>query len=251
MKICPQCGTKYSDETQSCWNCKIELEEFEPKAANENRFFKQDENSTYFDINMKVALIAVAAIIIVIVGANIGGRLVKYDNSTVNSEFEATKSNIAVYTDAQAEYEAHNSKKEDLAASKTSKQQTLNSLNDFEAHQNERNTEIQGLLAQSSELETQVAEKQTRLDTLNAQITEEKNKPVVLPAGYYTVGTHIDAGRYVVTGKSNFVVYSSSGSLLVNTILGGGSWGVDSYTCNLSNGDIIEASGKDTYTRIN
>lgn len=88
------------------------------------------------------------------------------------------------------------------------------------------------------------------MQSINDQIIAEKNKPKVLGAGYWAVGVDIEAGYYKITGKSNLVVRSSDGDLRVNTILGDGSFGVESYTCNLYDGDIIEADGKDTFTKV-
>lgn len=101
-----------------------------------------------------------------------------------------------------------------------------------------------------SSLDTDINAKQTELNFLKAEIQTAGEAPKVLGAGEYTVGLDIPPGRYVVTGKSNFVVHSSTGSLKVNTILGGGKWGQESYTCQLNDGDILKLSSKDTFTPV-
>ncbi len=68
------------------------------------------------------------------------------------------------------------------------------------------------------------------------------HQPTELPAGQFTVGRDIRAGRYTVVGDSNFIV---NGGAKVNTILGNG--GVDRYVCNLEDGDEIDARGADRF----
>lgn len=99
-------------------------------------------------------------------------------------------------------------------------------------------------------LKSDISNKQSELDSLTSRVQKTKDKPIDLPAGHFTVGTDIRAGRYQVTGDSNLIIRSSSGDTKVNTILGGG-MGVDSYVCELEDGDKIEAGGSDRFHPIN
>lgn len=136
-------------------------------------------------------------------------------------------------------------------------QDLLNELKDYKNNKESKTAEITQLdndiaskSSKISSLDNDIATKSAELDRLKNVIQLTGEAPKVLPAGHYTVGSDIQPGRYTVTGKSNFVVYSSHGSLKVNTILGGGNWGEESYTCTLENGDTLELSSKDTFTPI-
>ena len=73
---------------------------------------------------------------------------------------------------------------------------------------------------------------------------------VEIPPGMYTVGKDIPAGRYKIHGgSSNFFVYSSSGSLEVNIILGG-RYGVEEYLYTFKSGDEVEARSSFKLTPI-
>lgn len=99
-------------------------------------------------------------------------------------------------------------------------------------------------------LSSQVEQKQTELDKLNGDIIQAKGQPITLPAGQFVVGNDVPAGRYNVSGSSNFFVYSSSGRLKVNTILGNGYVGRGDYVCTLDTGDNIENHARTTFTPI-
>ena len=91
-------------------------------------------------------------------------------------------------------------------------------------------------------LNTRVIGKQTELASLTGKVEKIRSKPIDLPAGHFTVGQDIRAGRYVVVGDSNFIV---NGGAKVNTILGEG--GVERFVCRLDDGDEIEAAGENRY----
>ena len=112
------------------------------------------------------------------------------------------------------------------------------------------NSEYLSKQTELEQLKNEVAAKSTELEQLKTGIVQAQEAPKHLPAGYFTVGTDIPAGRYSVSGKSNFFLYSAGGDLKVNTILGGGRWGEESYVCYLNDGDIIKANSACTYTPV-
>lgn len=69
-------------------------------------------------------------------------------------------------------------------------------------------------------------------------------KETDLGTGSFIVGTDIPAGRYVCSSKSsgNFIVQDGQ-MPVVNEILGGGDFGVDSVTVDLLNNQVINISG--------
>jgi len=146
---------------------------------------------------------------------------------------------------------------DDAKTELSSQQDVISELNEYKANKEAKNAEIEQLNASIQEksnnittLDNDIAAKSEELEKLKNAIVKTGEAPKVLGAGHYTVGSDIPAGRYVVTGDSNFVVYSASGRLKVNTILGGGRWGEESYTCQLDKGDTMELSSKDTFTPI-
>ncbi|REB08895.1 hypothetical protein DVB69_06425 [Sporosarcina sp. BI001-red] len=86
---------------------------------------------------------------------------------------------------------------------------------------------------------------------MEGKVQKAKGQPKMLNAGKYTVGRDLPEGRYIATpiGRgSNFIVYSSGGSLDVNTILG--SYGEASYTFFADEGSSIETESQVKLTPI-
>ena len=127
---------------------------------------------------------------------------------------------------------------------------TLTEIEKFNADKVLLQGNIGNLRNELSNLKKEVEDKKSELLTLTKAVEDAKAEPKTLPAGNFVVGKDIQPGRYSVSGRSNFVVHSSSGKLKVNTILGG-LYGVESYVCELITGDQIEANGSDTFTPIN
>jgi hypothetical protein len=140
-----------------------------------------------------------------------------------NKDYQGTISSISANRNKIAKIEKYESRLSTLESGINSKQQ------------------------QSLQLSRDISSKQSELDSLNGKVTKAKSKPIIIPAGEHTVGGYIKAGRYSAAARSeygaNFIVYSSSGELKVNTILGGDN-GVDSYACNLEDGDVITAHAR-------
>lgn len=107
------------------------------------------------------------------------------------------------------------------------------------------------------DLDSQIASKNKELDklekelaALKGEIVKAQGKPIKLPSGYFYGGKDVPAGRYQVSkGKSNFFV-SRNGRTFVNIILGGGSFGVDSYVFDLQSGDEIQTNSSVVLTPI-
>lgn len=100
------------------------------------------------------------------------------------------------------------------------------------------------------ELDSKISEKQAELDSLNGQILEVKGQPISLPAGDFTVGVDCPAGRYQISGESNFIVRSAFGELKINTILGNGIAGSGDYIGTLEDGDTIQNRAPSTLTPV-
>jgi hypothetical protein len=67
-----------------------------------------------------------------------------------------------------------------------------------------------------------------------------------LPAGWFLAGIDIPAGTYTATspaGSGNFIIYSDSGLIKTNEILGDSEYGVTQVRVSLNDGDLINISG--------
>lgn len=161
--------------------------------------------------------------------------------------------------DQDQEYTARKAELDKLNEDIDSQQGLLNELNMYKSNAENLSQALNDKQQQVYDLDLQIQERQGKVDSLNAEIDSLSNtvkvkqeEPTVIPAGEYTVSANgsVRPGRYSVTGSSNFVVHSSTGDLKVNTILGGGSFGVDQYVCNLSSGDNIKAQSRCTLTPV-
>lgn len=152
----------------------------------------------------------------------------------------------------QAKIDAEIAKKQDELNSKTKefdaeivkKQDELNNkTKEFDGKIAEKQDEL-------NKKQAEVDSKQAELDKLSGEVVKAAGNPITVSAGDYIVGTDIKAGRYKVSGSSNFVVYTSSGELYINTILGDGTVGRGDYTATLSNKMIVRCSAKTVFTPV-
>ena len=123
-----------------------------------------------------------------------------------------------------------------LLEDSTAYNEEQNALKDIQTKQSELKTEVSSLENKKQSLNTEIQQ-------LNGEVTKIKGEPKTYPAGQLTAGTDVPIGRYkIYGGSSNFVVYSSSGSLEVNVILGSGAYNVNEYIYTFKTGDIIKAN---------
>lgn len=102
---------------------------------------------------------------------------------------------------------------------------------------------IENLEKEQRDLEKQKEQLELEVKTLKGDVIKLRGEPKTYPAGHLTAGTDIPTGKYkIYGGSSNFVVYSSSGSLKVNIILGSNSLSVSEYIYTFSVGDKIQAN---------
>lgn len=119
---------------------------------------------------------------------------------------------------------------------------------DIQIAQREHDSTVEKMYKVSKDLET----KQAELEKVSNAIIAKQQEPKQLPAGHFTVGKDIQAGRYKVTpvGRgSNYVVRDITGRLKVNTILGN-DYGVPEYVVELEDQDTIQAESRVKYIAI-
>lgn len=138
----------------------------------------------------------------------------------------------------------------DLKKQVSENEELLDEMKKYQEDKETLTADITDKAAQVEKLDGDIAAKQSELDRLTGDILQAKGAPISLPAGEYTGGTDFPAGRYSVSGSSNFVVHDIGGSLKVNVILGNSSIGIGTYTCTIAQGDRIRANSKVTFTPV-
>lgn len=191
-----------------------------------------------------IALVVLIPCIIVGVIAYNGGRSGGYDDGVGSEAARIASENLT------KEQNEKDKTLKGLKAQIEENQALIEEMNNYKENKETYDAEISEKTSKNEQLDKDISSKQAELDKLTGNVTAAKGAPKTLPAGQYTGGTDIPVGRYSVSGSSNFFVHSAGGSLKVNTILGDSSIGVGTYTCNIAQGDIIEASSSVTFTPI-
>jgi septal ring factor EnvC (AmiA/AmiB activator) len=203
----------------------------------------------------KILFIIAAFIVLFLIAFNMGNSAAMVDLEKEKVSYDELVSEIS-------------NKEKDLSNLSDKLEAKKTELNTLETKFDERQTEfneVNALVEEKSSIEYEIAalegkvkEKQTEINSMDAgikekkaefasisgQIQEKQEAPKQLPAGQFIVGKDIPSGRYKAVpagGSGNFVVYSSSGGLKVNTILGG-SYGEPEYVFYAEEGDMIELS---------
>jgi hypothetical protein len=104
----------------------------------------------------------------------------------------------------------------------------------------------QELESKLTSLESDVKEKEDKLASLETGIKEAEGAPITLNAGEYIIDKDVPTGRYKVTNigrGTNFQVFDSSGSAIVNTILGNGDIGRGDYVFFATENTLIKTAG--------
>ncbi|MCD8356288.1 MAG: hypothetical protein LUE11_06925 [Clostridia bacterium] len=192
-----------------------------------------------------VVIIAVALYASYVFGCSAGEQTVINDRvldsiQEKNDEYKDITAKIDLY-------EKELEKKEDL----------VEQVNEYDENKEKYQSELEDLKKQVEEkesdlstIESDITTKQAELDKLKGEIVKASGDPITVPSGDYTIGTDIQAGRYRISGSSNFVAYTSSGRVYINTILGDSRVGDGDYIGTLSDGMVVRCSSKTTFTPV-
>ncbi|MBP1971135.1 seryl-tRNA synthetase [Virgibacillus natechei] len=148
----------------------------------------------------------------------------------------------------QSEVKAMQSEVEEATAMIGEKEKIQGEIDSLQGDFDEKQTELEENLDEKEteldEITVNIEKKQSELEQLETGIAKKKEDPIELISGTFIVGSDVPPGRYQATNVgqgSNFVVYSSSGSLKVNTILGD-DWGSGDHVFFAEEGDQIETA---------
>ena len=93
-----------------------------------------------------------------------------------------------------------------------------------------------------TELQSQVDDAQSKLNSLNGQVAQASGNPLSFSAGVFYCGTDFPPGRYkIYGGTSNFSAYDSSGSIIINIILGTNKYSVSEYVYTFAKAQTIKS----------
>lgn len=207
-------------------------------------FFKL--SNTFFDIinklekyfqdkrSLYITIASAAAAVVIMIGA-ITGFLIPVNENVLSEKTELLKSENQQYISAVNENEKLSKRVEELYEEMLEVNSELERINDYEIERNSSKKDIDDVSAQIEELKKQIDAKQLEIDKLDSKIRDMGGK-ITLSPGMYTVGKHISAGEYNVTGDGSLLVSDSQSKLKINTRLTES----ESHTCSLSEGDIIK-----------
>ena len=182
-------------------------------------------------------IIIILLLIIVIVALTVGLVFVFMQNNEKISDLEVDNSKY------KSEVAEKNEKIEELEG-KVKELSQEDKITELENKKKNLESKIGSLESDKSKLEGEI-------ESLKADVIKVKGEPKTYPAGQLVAGTDVPTGKYKISGgNSNFIVHSSSGTLKVNTILGGGDWGVEEYIYKFEYGDKIDAHSSFTLQEV-
>lgn len=202
----------------------------------------------------KKTIIAGAIILVVVAIALYVSYVFGYsdgENAAINDRvLESIQEKNDEYADISAKIDTYSDELEE-------KKDLVAQVEEYNANKDKYQSELSDLQKQVddkksnlSAIESDITAKQAELDKLNGEIVKASGTPITVPSGDYTIGSDIKAGRYRISGSSNFVAYTSTGKLYINTILGDSSVGDGDYIGTLSDGMTIRCSSKTTFTPV-
>ncbi len=125
--------------------------------------------------------------------------------------------------------------------------QQVEDLSDQKKEAQDTITKASRIKKSISSLKNQQKDLQTKVDALNQTYDKQKGQPIQLPAGQFTVGKEVPAGRYIIKGTSNFATFTALGETDINTILGNEDGiGDGDYHGYLAKGETIDNSSPAT-----
>ncbi|MGM0777964.1 MAG: hypothetical protein ACQEXE_16515 [Bacillota bacterium] len=135
--------------------------------------------------------------------------------------------------DIQKELQEAEKEKNEALTIIENKSRTEEEMKELQKQVEKSNTEL-------SDLTEEIKAKKAELAAAEGKIIEKKQEPKILPAGYFTVGKDLPAGRYKVVAQSGFGNFFVNSGSTVNIILGDAEIGVMEYVFYADEGDEIE-----------
>lgn len=204
--------------------------------------------------HMKQPLIIGFAIVLIIISFIIGKQTttVAIDNEKVRydellEKVESKEKSLSTYQDNLEQLNDNLTKEtdkyNDLRKIVETNEAIVAEINEYKSSKEIKDQEISTLDTKITTLNTDIEAKKAELASISEAVIKQKAAPIQLSAGQYIVGQDIPAGRYkaVPVGRgSNLFVYDTSGSSVVNTILGNSDISTPEYVFYALDNYIIE-----------
>ena len=124
------------------------------------------------------------------------------------------------YVDIKSRYSSLKTEVEELEASNEIKKGLISEIEDVDNTKSTLRTQINDKKYELDSLNQQIEGKKQTIAELDKSIASKTPPETVYSPGKYTVGTHIPAGKYYVTGTGKFMVASAGGVSKINVSLG-------------------------------
>ncbi|MCD8391528.1 MAG: hypothetical protein LUD03_06790 [Firmicutes bacterium] len=183
----------------------------------------------------KYLYMIIAAVLIIIIGFFAGFIAFGASDEKVDSKKEELQKTDTSYLRAKSENTTLTASIEALEENGENIEKTFDSVVEYQKQYDTLEEEYSEYQSQLDSLTSDYDQLKSEYDELSEQLTKLKTQTVTLTPGTYTVGTHLAAGNYSVTGDGSMLAADSNSSLKINTILDD-----DAYECTLSGGDIIK-----------
>jgi septal ring factor EnvC (AmiA/AmiB activator) len=176
---------------------------------------------------------------------DLGKEKVSYDElvKVIGEKEKEVKVVEKKLSDVEKEYDSKKTELEKAMEVVNNKQKVEDEITKLDGSIKSKQDEI-------AKLDADISKKQGELAAVTGQIKEKGEAPIVLPAGTFTTGKDIPAGRYKAEpnrGSGNFFV---NGGMDVNIILGGGDFGEPEYIFSVQDGDEIEITLSVKFTAV-
>ncbi len=132
---------------------------------------------------------------------------------------------------------------EQLITDKEKKEEILEKIADIDNTKAELRTQITEKKHELNALNSQINQKRSEIAALDASIASKVSSEMLYTPGKYTIGKHIAAGKYYVTGTGKFMVATVNGKSKVNTTLTS-----TPLLVELQNNDVVKFDSKVKFT---
>lgn len=215
-------------------------------SENDKENIEDDTFLTEEKQNSKMFFIVSAAIAAaVLLSVFFAGILSYKDEEDVNYKFSHMQTSSKKYANAQERINLINEEITELEDEIAEKQTELNTITEYESNTGEIKSKQNVLNANLKELQNTEKNKEKQLSDLESSVKSKIPTMITLTPGLYTVGENLISGNYNAVGDGAIVVSSASGGAKINTSLNS-----DAISFTLENGDIIKLETKAVFSRI-
>lgn len=219
-----------------------------PKVNISNTNQKEDDINTHsFGLNEKGKMLIIQAssiaisVLIIIISIVLTISLPGNDY-IINEKCDEFR-NSEEYISTQSRYNSLKNEVNEIIGENSKKAETLKKIADIDNTKAELRTQITEKKHELNGLNTQINQKKNEIAALDASIASKTSSEIIYTPGKYTIGKHIAAGKYYVTGTGKFMVATSGGKSKLNTSLTS-----TPLVIELENYDIVKFDSKVKFT---